>query len=291
MDSVSMKGKMYSLPVFTLTENDSIHTALLSMKTNFVKRLVIVKDKKPVGIITERDINAFLEQDRTVRALDEIRLKEIMKTNVITISEGQSDHMSQCATRMDTFKIGSVVVVDENGEVIGITTQTDVNRNYAKSYPGKYRVRDYMTDKVISCRESDSLEFAISIINSNKTSRLVVTDNKGNVKGIITTNDFLKHSEYFKKTLSKVRNYLLPKETAGTKTVGDLIKYEILIVEPDDDLATAADLMAKNNISGVPVIAMKDAKLAGIITKSDIVRAFSQVVTHGKLLEKYKTFH
>ncbi|MBI5697243.1 MAG: CBS domain-containing protein [Thaumarchaeota archaeon] len=199
--------------------------------------------------------------------------------------------MSQCATRMDTFKIGSVIVVDENGEVIGITTQTDINRQYARVYPGKYKVRDYMTDKVVSCRESDSLEFALSIINSNKTSRLVVTDNKGNVKGIITTNDFLKHSEYFKKSLAKARDYLLPKDTAGDKTVGDLIKYEVLIVEPDDDLATAADLMAKNNVSGVPVIAMKNSKLAGIITKSDIVRAFSQVVTHGKLLEKYKTFH
>ena len=72
--------------VFTLTENDSIHAALVLMKTNFVKRIVIAKNNKPIGIITERDINSFLEQDRTVRALDEIRLKEIMKTNIITIS-------------------------------------------------------------------------------------------------------------------------------------------------------------------------------------------------------------
>lgn len=285
-----MKDKMYSESVFTLTENDSIHAALVSMKTNFIKRIVIVRNNKPIGIISERDINSFLERDRTVRALDEIRLKEIMKTNIITISEGQQDHMSQCATRMDTFKIGSVIVVDENGEMIGITTRSDVNRSYAKLYPSKYKVRDHMTDKVVSCRETDSLEFALSIINSNKTSRLVVTDSKGNVKGIITTNDFLKHSEYFKKTFSKVRDYLLPKETAGNKTVGDLIRYEVLVVEPDDDLATAADLMAKNNISGVPVIAMNEGRLAGIITKADIVRAFSQVVTHGKLLEEYKTF-
>lgn len=285
-----MKEKLYSTPVFTLTENDSIYAALVLMKTNFVKRIVIVNDNRPIGITTERDINAFLEQDKTVRALNEIRLKEIMKTNVITISEGQQDHMSQCATRMDTFRIGSVVVINENGELVGITTQTDINRSYARSYPGKYRVRDYMTDKVVSCRESDSLEFALSIINSNKTSRLVVTDNKGNVKGIITTNDFLKHSDYFKKTLSKSRAYLLPKETTSDKTVGELIKYEILVIEPDDDLATAADLMSKNDISGVPVIAMKNGGLVGIITKADVVRAFSQVVMHGKLIEKYKTF-
>jgi CBS domain-containing protein len=118
-----------------------------------------------------------------------------------------------------------------------------------------------------------------------------VTDSKGNVKGVITTNDFLKHSEYFKKAIGKIRNYLLPKETSEDKNVGEFIKYEVLIVEPDDDLATAADLMSKNNISGVPVIVMKNNKLEGIVTKDDVVRAFSQVITHAKLLEKYRTFH
>lgn len=286
-----MDEKLYSSPVFTLAENDSIHDALVLMKSNFVKRVVITKDKKPVGIITERDISAFLEQDATSRTLDEIKLKEIMKKNVITISTGQQDHLSQCATRMDTFKIGSIVVVDEKGQVVGITTQTDINHHYARLYPGKYKVRDYMTDKVVSCRESDSLGFALDIINNSKTSRLVVTDSRGNVKGIITTNDFLKHSEYFKKAIGKIRNYLLPKGTAENKKVGEFIKYEVLIVEPDDDLATAADLMSKNNISGVPVIVMKNNKLEGIVTKADVVRAFSQVITHAKLLEKYRTFH
>ena len=286
-----MDEKLYSSPVFTLAENDSIHDALVLMKTNFVKRVVITKDKKPIGIITERDISAFLEQDATSRALDEIKLKEIMKKNIIIISAGQQDHLSQCATRMDTFKIGSVVVVDEKGLVVGITTKTDINRHYAKLHPGKYKVREYMTDKVVSCRESDSLGFALDIINNNKISRLVVTDSKGNVKGVITTNDFLKHSEYFKKAIGKIRNYLLPKETSEDKNVGEFIKYEVLIVEPDDDLATAADLMSKNNISGVPVIVMKNNKLEGIVTKDDVVRAFSQVITHAKLLEKYRTFH
>lgn len=285
-----MDEKLYSSPVFTLAENDSIHDVLVLMKTNFVKRVVIIKDKRPIGIVTERDINTFLEQDTTSRALDEIKLKEIMKKNIITVSAGQQDHLSQCATRMDTFKIGSIVVVDEKGQVVGITTQTDINRHYAKLYPGKYKVRDYMTDKVITCRESDVLRFALGIMNNNKTSRLVVTDNKGNVKGIITTNDFLKHSEYFKKTTDKIRDYLLPKEASKDKKVGEFIKYEILIIEPDDDLATAADLMAKNNISGVPAIVLKNNKLAGIVTKADVVRAFSQVVVHAKLLEKYKTF-
>jgi CBS domain-containing protein len=73
--------------------------------------------------------------------------------------------------------------------------------------------------------------------------------------------------------------------------VSDLIKNEVLMIEPDDDLATAADLMVRNNVSGVPVIVMQKNKLVGIVTKFDIVRAFAEVLPHRKLLDKYRMFH
>ena len=285
-----MENKLYSSPVFTLTEHDFIHDALVLMQTNFIKRIVIVKDKKPIGIVTERDINRFLENDNTERTLDEVSLKEIMKKNLITVIANQQDHLEQCATRMETFKIGSIIVTDDDGNLVGITTQTDIARFYAKMYPGKYKVKDYMTDKVFTCRHSDSLKFALEMINKNNTSRLVITDNIGNVKGVITTNTFLKHSSYFKKPV-KTREYLLPSEPASNLAVSDLIKNEVLIVEPDDDLATAAHLMVRNNVSGIPVIVMQKNKLVGIVTKFDIVRAFAEVLPHGKLLDRYRMFH
>lgn len=285
-----MENRPYSSPVFTLTEHNSIHDALVLMQTNFIKRTVIVKDRKPIGMVTERDINKFLENDSTKRILDEVPLKEIMKKNLITVIANQQDHLEQCATRMETFKIGSIIVTDDDGNLVGITTQTDITRFYAKMYPGKYKVKDYMTDKVFTCRHSDSLKFALETINKNNTSRLVITDNTGNVKGVITTNTFLKHSSYFKNPI-RTREYLLPSESASDLTVSDLIKNEVLMIEPDDDLATAAHLMVRNNISGIPVIVMQKNKLVGIVTKFDIVRAFAEVLPHRKLLDKYRMFH
>jgi CBS domain-containing protein len=219
-----------------------------------------------------------------------VPLKEIMKKNLITVIANQQDHLEQCATRMETFKIGSIIVTDDDGNLVGITTQTDVTRFYAKMYPGKYKVKDYMTDKVFTCRHSDSLKFALETINKNNTSRLVITDNTGNVKGVITTNTFLKHSSYFKNPI-RTREYLLPSESASDLSVSDLIKNEVLMIEPDDDLATAAHLMVRNNISGIPVIVMQKNKLVGIVTKFDIVRAFAEVLPHRKLLDKYRMFH
>jgi CBS domain-containing protein len=280
---------MYSSPVFTLTMQNSLHDALVLMKANFIKRIVIVRGKKPIGIITERDISRFLEKDNTSRSLDEIPTKEVMKKNLIMITLGQTDHMEQCATRMITFKIGSIIVVDEEGDLVGITTQTDIARSYAAKYPGKYKVKDYMTEKVVTCRDSDSLRFALEVINKNEISRLIATNSNGNVKGVITTNSYLKRSEYFKNS-TKTRNYLLPERTSDKGTVGDLIDNEILIVEPDEDLANAASLMIKNNISGIPVIVLENKKLVGVVTKFDVVRAFSNVMVYSDLLEKYRKF-
>ena len=40
------------------------------MQSNFVKHIIVVAKKKPVGIVTERDINYYLENDNTAKALD-----------------------------------------------------------------------------------------------------------------------------------------------------------------------------------------------------------------------------
>jgi CBS domain-containing protein len=280
-----MKDKLFSSPVFTMTMSASIHDALILMKTNFIKRAVIVRDKKAIGIATERDINRFLEQDTTKRSLSDIPIREIMKKNLITVVSDQEDFLHQCATRMTTFKIGSIIITDESGDLVGIVTQTDITKAFANRHPGKYKVKDYMSEKTVTCRNSDYLKYALEILNRNSVSRLIVTDNSGHVRGLITTNTFLKHSDYFKRSDSEDRNYLLEKGRSSS-TVDSLIEKEILVVEPDYDLADAANLMVKNNISGIPVITQD--LLVGVVTKFDIVRAFCDVPVHKSVLEKYR---
>ena len=48
----------------------------------------------------------------------------------------------------------------------------------------------------------------------------------------------------------------------------------LLLVRDNSDLADTARIMIRHEISGLPVID-KEEKLTGIITKSDIIRAFS----------------
>jgi CBS domain-containing protein len=277
--------RQFTSPVITLEPENTIRDALFLMQKNDIKRIVIVKNNFPIGIVTERDVGRFLEKDKTVRALDKIVLDEIMSRSPVSITIGQHDHVEQCAIRMVTFQISSIIVVDDEGKLVGITTKSDFGKNFSNLYTGVYKVKDYMSKNVVTCRKSDSLPYALSVLNRNKISRLVVTDNDGIPIGVISYDTFLRNSEYFKLGKQDTREYLMPKESAKELRVGDLIADEILTIESEDDLAKAAKLMTQFKVSGIPTVD-KDGNLEGVISSTDIVRAYSEVETHFRLIKK-----
>ena len=275
--------------VTTVTPEISIKDVLQKMQSNFIKYIVVQVNNKPVGIVTERDINKFLENDKTARALEEISIEQVMEKNLITITDGTSDHVNQAAKDMKIFKIGSVIIVDSNENLAGIITKTDITKVYGAVYGAKFKVKDYMSRKVVTCRKSDSLRFALNMINQNDISRLVVTSNNGKPLGVITTNAFLIHSSYFTKDKDGTREYLLPMDSENM-CVGDLVSKELLAVNLEDDLSIAAQKMIKNHINGIPVTDHND-QLVGVVSNLDVVKAFVKVPLTEDLLQKYSEFY
>ncbi|MFB5621344.1 MAG: HPP family protein [Candidatus Nitrosomaritimum yanchengensis] len=280
--------KHYSSSVITANPKSSIFDVLKKMQSNLIKRIVITEDTKPLGIITERDINKFLEEDKTSRVINEIPIDHVMQKNIVLITDELEDDFYQCASKMDNLKIGSVVIVDKNGKLSGIVTRTDLVKAYANVFGEKYLVKDFMSTKMITCRKSDSIKFALSLMNQNNVSRLVVTDENGVAIGLISSNTLLTHSDYFTKGSTRSRDYLLPlnKELV----VNDLIEENLVTINEDEDLAKAASVMIKKKISGMPVLDSKQ-NLVGLVSKSDVVKAFSDVVPHEQLKMMYKEMY
>ena len=276
-----MKHMLYTAPVITLGPEDSINDALFMMKKNDIKRIVVVNNDIPVGMVTERDIGRFLQNDKTSRMLNQIHLNEIMSRNIFAISKDQDELLVQCAIRMDAFQIGSIVIVD-NEKLVGIVTKSDLTKNFSNSFAGAFKVKDYMNTKMITCRKSDSLLFALTMLNRNKIARLVVTDNDGRPVGIISYDTFLRNSRYFEFKKQNTRDYLLPQDSAKELLVSDLVGNELLTVESNDDLAKAARLMVEYNISGIPVVD-ENGNLEGVISATDVIRAYHEVKVHAIL--------
>jgi acetoin utilization protein AcuB len=124
-------GERMSAPVLTIDIDFTIHEALQTMRENGMRRLPVVDDDgKLVGLVSEKDLLDASPSGATSLSvwelnylLSKINIGDIMTTDVITISEDTP--LEEAARIMADNKIGSLPVV-ENGNVVGIITETDL---------------------------------------------------------------------------------------------------------------------------------------------------------------------
>ena len=132
-------------------------------------------------------------------------------------------------------------------------------------------VREYMTTSPVTVTPEDSLGEALRLMKEHSIRRLPVMA-KGKIAGLVTEQDLMKASPSSATSLSIWEiNYLFPKIK-----IKDIMTKEIFTVTPETILEEAALLMQENQISTLPVL--DGDKLVGIITESDIFKAFIDVL-------------
>ena len=101
-----------------------------------------------------------------------------------------------------------------------------------------------------------------------KIHRFPVVDKKGKLIGIVTHKDLLTASPSTVTSLSVWEiTYLL-----SQVKVSEAMTRDVITVEEDCPIEDAARLMRDNEIGGLPV--MRDGKVVGIITESDLFDVF-----------------
>lgn len=104
-----------STALVTVKANDGLTSARAEMQVGTIRHLPVVDDRnRLVGVISDRDILAAHGAKRVV---------DIMTRDVITIRPDAS--AVDAATVMLDNKISSVLVVDDDGTLVGMVTQTD----------------------------------------------------------------------------------------------------------------------------------------------------------------------
>src|SRR5574342_84943 len=248
-----------------------------------ISRLIVSRNDKPVGIITEKDLVRAIYY-LAGKPLEAIRVSEFMSRDLITITEKDTIH--DCAKLMLSHKIGSIIVLKKDGTLAGIITKTDLASVFLTQSSVPLVVSKIMTKKVITVKPADSLLYVESVLINNKISRVVV-DRKRMPVGIFNHRDFIPA-----KLTLWIKQYSDPKEVEKftlspspyeykanqlsyllTFIAADIMTSNPVVVEATDDVSTAALLMIRHGISGLPVV--KNSLLVGIITKTDIVKAIS----------------
>ena len=120
-----------SKKVITADVNDSMHDAMKLLKENNIRMLPVMKKGKLVGVLTDRDLKRASASDATTLEIHEllylltrIKVKDLMSLSPITVPPDYT--MEETARVLLNNKISGVPVVDGNGKVVGVITQTDI---------------------------------------------------------------------------------------------------------------------------------------------------------------------
>lgn len=132
-------------------------------------------------------------------------------------------------------------------------------------------VKNKMTSNPFTISPAQTIPDAQEIIKANGIKRLPVVDN-GKLVGVVSKSDIVKVSPSKATSLSMGEiTYLLAK----TK-ISSIMKKNPLTISPNALLEEAATLMRNNDIGFLPV--MDGEKLVGIITESDILDSFIELL-------------
>lgn len=133
-------------------------------------------------------------------------------------------------------------------------------------------VREYMTSDPISVTEDTSVIAAADLMKEKRVRRFPVLRGDKLV-GIVTDRDLRSAAPSQVISLDEEERKLMPElhELLSRVTVGEIMSREVITIDLDQTIVSAAVCMLKCRISGLPVVNGK-GRLVGILTDGDIFK-------------------
>jgi acetoin utilization protein AcuB len=137
-------------------------------------------------------------------------------------------------------------------------------------------VHDRMSSPAVTVTPDTPFQDALKLMRDHRFRRLPVVNKKGKLVGIVSERDLLYASPSPATSLSVWEiTYLLSKIH-----VQKIMTEEVITTMPDIPIEDAAHLMADNKIGGLPVVD-EDNRVVGVITETDIFKAFVEMFAGG----------
>lgn len=271
--------------VVTTPQSTTIQEAAETMVKNKFRRLPITDPGtgKLLGIVTSMDILDFLGGGDKYKIIDDKyqgnflaavneSVKEIMTREVHVLSD--KDSVEDAIDNMIKWGVGALPVIDTNDKIVGIVSERDFVVLMAGVLTDEL-VEDYMTENIISTTPGTRIEGASKIMVRNKLRRIPVIGEerktphpeKEKIVGIVTATDvmeFLGENRAFNSTGNA--------EEILNTFISDIMEHNVVSTTTRSRLGDICQIMETRGMGGLPVV--HGDELQGIITESDILRAF-----------------
>jgi CBS domain-containing protein len=122
-------------------------------------------------------------------------VKEVMNHEVTTCRPDTT--LESAAILMWDGDCGTVAVVDDESMVIGIITDRDICMAVALQHKpaSEIQVQEVMSRHLFTCQPENDIMNALKIMSFQKVRRLPVTNDSGQVEGIISIEDLIARAE------------------------------------------------------------------------------------------------
>lgn len=137
-------------------------------------------------------------------------------------------------------------------------------------------VGECMSAPAVTITPDTPLQDALNLMHERRFRRLPVVDEEGKLVGIVSERDLLYASP---PPATLLRGLSLNHLLAESQTK-QIMTREVIATTPDTFVEDAARLIVENRVGGLPVVD-EDGRVAGVITETDIFRAFIELYRAG----------
>lgn len=244
--------------VVWISPDDELGEVLGKMKEHDVHELPVGRKGKLEGVVTLHELMKRHSLPPTTKA----------STVLVKAPEiGPDTKLPAAAEQLISAGFRALPVV-KGKKVLGILSRTDMVRALVEADALKgLAIRDFMTPNPQAVSEGDTIERAVHLMQSLGERSLPVVDKNRHLKGAIGMKDV---TDVFARPKMRQRYG----ERAGTESkveleVKSVMHAPAVTMGADGDLARAADLMLKQDVSSV-IVTEKDEPV-GIVTKLDLM--------------------
>lgn len=174
-----------------VSTNVSLNAPVLSaaMDTVTESELAIEMARQGGLGVLHRNMNV----ERMIESIERVkRADELIIRDVVTASPEQT--VQEVDQMMEHEGVSGAPVIDENEEVLGIISGTDI-RPYLE-VGERDAVREAMTDEVITAPEDVSAREALELMYDHKIERVPIVDVDNHLLGLVTMQGILQRREY-----------------------------------------------------------------------------------------------
>lgn len=238
--------------VITVPPDTLISDTVAIMEKKKISCIVVVENKKPVGIFTERDVVLSFHIGQP---LDDVEIRELMNKPVLTVTRDAD--ISEAYNILVDRGVRHLVVVDESDEVHGVVTQSDILNHLEVEYFVEIKdVKQIMTKKVVTVGKGNLVSDVLSKIKDFSISSVIIEEDRHPV-GILTERDILR--------------LFHEKIDLGDTRAEDVMSHPVQTISPDTPIYEAAKVMGREKVRRL-VVTANNGRIKGLVAQTDIVK-------------------